>query len=145
MKKKKNEVVIFPSKKSIGFRDWGNEDLLVSIPRVLTLKLLKIKKNKKGGLQFHRKKNECGYILKGKLKIIYQNSSGKLVSRILTEGSSFHIPPKAIHQEQAITDCWIIEASTPHLNDRVRVEKKFKLSSKGYGLPTTNLKEIKII
>ena len=145
MKINKNKVVIFPSKKNLGIRDWGSEDLLVSISKVLTLKLLKIKKNKKGGLQYHRKKNECGYLLKGKLKMIYQNSSGKLVSRILTDGSSFHIPPKAIHQEQAITDCWIIEASTPHLNDRVRVEKKFKLSSKGYGLPTTNLKEIKII
>ena len=32
-----------------------------------------INKNKKGGLQYHHKKNECGYILKGKLKIKFDN------------------------------------------------------------------------
>ncbi len=137
------KVKILKKKLNLGKRDWGEEDLLVLIPKILSLKLLKIKKNKKGGLQYHRKKNECGYILKGKLKLTFQNSKGKLTSKILNKGASFHIPPGAIHQEKALTDCFIIEASTPHFNDRVRVEKKFSLSQ-NHGLPTTSLREIKL-
>ena len=55
----------------------GQEILLVLIPKLLTLKLLIIKKGSKGGLQYHNKKNECGYILSGKLKFIFQNKKGK--------------------------------------------------------------------
>ena len=53
--KKKNQVS-FSKPKTIGKRIWGEEILLNRIPKLLTLKLLRIKKNKKGGLQFHRKK-----------------------------------------------------------------------------------------
>ena len=52
MKKK----IFFPKKKSVGKRSWGKEELLVLIPKVLTLKKLFIKKGNRGGLQFHRKK-----------------------------------------------------------------------------------------
>ena len=43
--------------------------------------------------------------------------------KILKKGDVFHFPPKMIHQEKALTNCKIIEVSTPHFNDRVRVEK----------------------
>lgn len=141
---KKIKTPIFPRVVSVGKRDWGQELLLALIPKVLSLKLLKIKKGKMGGLQYHRKKNECGVILKGRLMVRYQNKSGKLIKKILTKGESFHFPPGAIHQEKAITDCEIIEASSPHFNDRVRVEKKFKIKFSN-GLPSTKLREIKIL
>lgn len=141
---KKIKQPIFPRIVSVGKRDWGQELLLALIPKVLSLKLLKIKKGKMGGLQYHRKKNECGIILKGRLMVRYQNKSGKLIKKILTKGQSFHFPPGAIHQEKAITDCEIIEASSPHFNDRVRVEKKFKIKDSN-GLPSTKLREIKIL
>ncbi len=54
---KNRPKVIFPKKKQLGRRLWGQEVLLTLIPKVLTLKILKIKKGKKGGLQFHHKKN----------------------------------------------------------------------------------------
>ena len=141
MKIKNRPLVNFPNKKKVGKRIWGNEWLLVLIPKVLTLKLLEIKKSNKGGLQFHRKKNECGFILSGKLKVTFQNKSGKLKSKILKKGDSFHFPPGSIHQEEAITNCSIIEASSPHFNDRVRVEKFFNLFT-SKGLPSTKLNEI---
>ena len=46
-----------------------------------------------------------------------------------------------MHQEEALTDCIIIEASTPHFNDRVRSEKDYGLID-GRGLPTTLPDEI---
>ena len=44
MKIKNRPLVNFPNKKKVGKRIWGNEWLLVLIPKVLTLKLLEIKK-----------------------------------------------------------------------------------------------------
>ena len=141
MKKKKiNSKTIFPLTKKIGKRDWGSEYLLALIPKILSLKKLIIKKGKKGGLQYHRLKNECGYLLKGKLLIRYVGKNKKLKKKILTKGSVFHFPPNFIHQEEALTDCEIIEASSPHFNDRVRVDKYFGL--KEQGLPTTKRKEV---
>ena len=137
---KKNINKIFPKKKSLGKRNWGSEDLLVLIPKVLSLKKIQIKKGKKGGLQFHRLKNECGYLLKGKLLVRYLGKHGKFTKKILKKGNVFHFPPNFIHQEEALTNCEIIEASSPHFNDRVRVEKLFGL--KEFGLPTTKKKEI---
>jgi mannose-6-phosphate isomerase len=139
--KKKHINVRFPKKKFLGKRLWGKEIILSIIPKVLSLKLLVLKKNKKGGLQYHHKKNECGYVLSGKLLIRYDKGNGKLSKKILKTGDVFHFPPGAVHQEEAITECKIIEASTPHFNDRVRVEKFYKLSSEK-GLPTTLRKNV---
>ena len=140
MKSKKNKVT-FPKSKSVGKRDWGKEELLVLISKVLSLKLLTLKKGHKGGLQYHHKKNECGYLLSGKLKIRYDDGNGKLRQKILNKGQSFHFPPGSIHQEEAIETCKIIEASTPHFNDRVRVEKKYNLKL-NKGLPSTKISEV---
>ena len=138
---KKKFKNIFPKARSIGKRDWGKEDLLVLIPKLLSLKLLLIKKGKRGGLQYHHKKNECGYIVSGKLKITFDLGNKKLKSKILTTGDCFNFPQGFVHQEEAITNCEIIEASTPHFNDRVRVEKKYGLE-KSSGLRSTLKKDV---
>ena len=137
----KKIMVKFPKRKKVGKRDWGQEILLALIPKKISLKILKINKGKKGGLQYHRKKNECGMIISGKLLVRYENSKGKLSKKILKKGDVFHFPPGSIHQEEAITNCEMIEASTPHFNDRVRVEKKFGINF-SKGLKSTKINEI---
>ena len=139
--KRKINKVLFPKEKDLGKRIWGKEKLLAHIPKILTLKRLEIKKGQKDGLQYHRKKNECGYLLSGKLIVRYDKGNGKLVKKILKAGSIFHFPPGAVHQEEALSNCIIIEASTPHFNDRVRVEKKYGIFY-NKGLPTTLKKDI---
>ncbi len=137
----KNKKVIFPKKIKIGKRNWGSEELIALISKKISLKLIKIKKGKKGGLQYHHKKEECGYILSGKLLIRYDNGFGKLKQKIIKKGDTFYFPKGSVHQEEAISDVQIIEASTPYFNDRVRVEEKYGLSSNG-GLPSTKLKDV---
>lgn len=140
MKSKINKVQ-FPKITNIGKRNWGKENLLVLIPKKISLKLLEIKKGKKGGLQYHHKKEECGFIISGKLLVRYDNGKGKLLKKILKKGQSFHFPPGAVHQEEALTNVRIIEASTPYFNDRVRVEKKYNLQPEK-GLPSTKKKDV---
>ena len=92
MKKKKNKV-IFPKSTIIGSRNWGREKVLVIIPKVLSLKLLQMTKGKKGGLQYHRKKNECGYVLSGKLKIRFDNGNGNFMkNRIIVSDLGSSLP-----------------------------------------------------
>ena len=57
-----NKSLIFPKSKSVGKR-LCKEMLLALVSKKYSFKLLEIKKGKKGGLQYHRKKNECGYII----------------------------------------------------------------------------------
>ena len=135
---------IFPKVKNLGPREWGKELILAHIPKKLTLKRLIIEKNKKGGLQYHHKKNECGLIIKRKLKVKFDLGDGTLRYKILKKGDRFHFPPGLVHQEIAITKCEIIEASTPHFNDRVRVEKKYGYNLEK-GLPSTSAKQVKFL
>ena len=139
--KKKHINVKFPIKKNLVKRTWGKEILLSLIPKILSLKLLKLKKGKKGGLQYHHKKNECGYILSGRLIVRFDKGRGKLNKKVLKAGDAFHFPPGSVHQEEALTDCQIIEASTPHFNDRVRVEEEYGLCAED-GLPSTQKNKI---
>lgn len=137
----KKKIALFPKKIKVGKRNWGEEILCALIPKKISLKILKIKKGKKGGLQYHRKKSECGILISGKLLIRYEGNSGKLKKKIINKGETFYFPPGSVHQEEAVTDCEIIEVSTPHFNDRVRVEKKYNLEDTE-GLPTTEKDEI---
>ena len=67
-----------------------------------------------------------------------------LKKKVLKKGDAFHFPPGSIHQELAITNCTIVEASTPHFNDRVRVEKRYGIEEPK-GLKTTKISDIKFI
>ena len=72
----------------------------------------------------------------------YDDGSKKLKKKILKKGQFFHFKPYGVHQEIALTDCIILEASSPHFNDRVRVEDLYGLKN-GKGLPTTLVKHIR--
>ena len=134
---------LFPSPELVGERPWGREELLVLISEQFMLKKLLIKAGNKGGLQFHQLKNECGILISGELLVRFDPGSGELEERVLNAGDCFHFPPGSVHQEEAITDCVIIEASSTHFNDRVRVEHLYGLPNDG-GLPTTHLNDIEI-
>ena len=132
---------LFPQPESVGPRDWGSEDLLFVSPGKFMLKKLFLKAGAKGGLQYHRLKDEGGYLLSGKMIIRYDDGAGGLDERVIEAGDSFYFPPGVVHQEEALSDCYIIEASTPHFNDRVRCEKNYGLENTS-GLPTTSMKDI---
>lgn len=104
-------------------------------------KILTMRRGAKGGLQYHREKDEAGYILTGELLVRYEEN-GQLVEKLLHRGQTVHFPPGVVHQEEALTDCVIIEFSNVVFNDRVRVEEQFGLPT-GTGLPTTMRQEVR--
>ena len=139
--KTKHQHVIFTKPQDVGARNWGKEELLVLVSKKFMLKKLSINSGSKGGLQYHRKKNECGILISGKLLVRYDRGDGVLNEKTLLPGDCFHFPPGVIHQEEAIEDCVIIEASTPHFNDRVRVEEEYGIEAEE-GLPSTEMSDI---
>jgi mannose-6-phosphate isomerase-like protein (cupin superfamily) len=133
--------VRFFEPEDLGPRDWGKETLVGHGPGLYTGKILEMRAGAKGGLQRHHLKNECGYIVQGTLIFRYDPGDGTLREKTLKAGDCVHIPPGAVHQEEAVTDCVIFEVSTPHFNDRVRMEKHYGLECEG-GLPSTSLDEV---
>ena len=132
---------LFSKPQSAGERIWGKEEILESSSKKWMLKRLFMKAGAKGGLQYHRLKDEGGILISGKLIVRYPDKNNNLKERVINAGESFHFPPFCIHQEEAITDCLIIEVTTPHLNDRVRIEKEFGQNVID-GLPSTNYNDI---
>jgi mannose-6-phosphate isomerase len=138
-----SSVTKFPICESVGKRDWGEEILLVLANGKYSMKELRIKAGQKGGLQYHHQKDEASYMVSGEMIIRYENEEGELVERTVGPGEWFHFPTGSVHQEEAITDVVRIEVSTPHFNDRVRVEHDFGLLEDG-GLPTTNIDDVEL-
>ena len=135
------EEVVFPKPEDLGPRIWGVETLLALVPQKYSVKRLEVKAGHKGGLQFHRLKDEVAVMISGQMIVRFDGGSGVLQERIVGPGEVIHFPPGLVHQEEAITDCVLIEASTPHFNDRVRMEESYGVESSG-GLPTTELSDI---
>ena len=131
----------FPKPKDLGDRPWGMETLLCHVQKKFIMKKLYVKKGCKGGLQYHRFKDEAGILLSGSMKIRYDDGNGGLIEKTVNPGDVFHFSAGVVHQEEALEDCVIIEASTPIFNDRVRMEREYGLGDPD-GMPTTSIAEI---
>ena len=140
--KQEHVNVDFFQPESVGERDWGEEILVALSPGKYSGKVLKMKAGHVGGLQFHHMKDESAYIVSGELRFYFDKGDGKLDSRILKAGDCVRIPPGAIHREEAITDVVIFETSTPHFNDRCRVEERYGEPTNEGGLPSTTSEEV---
>jgi|SRR3989344_4110622 len=143
MTEKKHVTVEFFTPKDVGPRLWGREILIAHVPGLYTGKLLLYNKGAKGGLQKHHLKNECGYVYSGEMMLRYDAGNGKITEKVLKAGDAIHIPPGAVHQEEALTDdLVVIEISTPHFNDRVRMEPQYGQEIPPGGLPSTKLEDV---
>jgi mannose-6-phosphate isomerase len=102
-------------------KPWGYEVIWAENPKYLG-KILNIMAGKRLSLQYHKIKDETILVKKGTMKLEFGNSKTGLQEIEMNEGDSFHIVPGLLHRMAAVTDCEIIEVSTPEFNDIVRVE-----------------------
>jgi quercetin dioxygenase-like cupin family protein len=63
-------------------------------------------------------------VLRGEL-ILRTKEGDTLVSRPFRAGETAHIPPRLVHQIEAVVDSDVLEASTPELDDLVRLEDRY--------------------
>lgn len=123
--------------RDMGERTWGSELLVIDTPHYIG-KVLRMRAGEAGGLQAHAEKDEASYLFSGMAWVYTDTGDGELKKFGWTAGSAIHIPPGAVHKVEAIEDCVIFEASTPHFNDRIRLEEQYGRTDTE-GLPTTGV------
>ena len=104
-------------------KPWGFELVWARTDRYVG-KILHVKAGHILSLQYHNLKDETMYVLRGEL-ILRTRPGAELESRAFKAGESVHIPPKLVHQIEAVVDSDVLEASTPELDDLVRLQDRY--------------------
>ena len=105
-------------------KPWGYELIFAHTERYVG-KLLHINPGEALSLQYHELKDETFFVVHGEIDLEVEEE-GRLVSRPLTEGESYHVSPTVRHRMVAgARGCRLCEVSTPELEDVVRVEDRY--------------------
>jgi mannose-6-phosphate isomerase len=105
-------------------KPWGHELIWAHTDRYVG-KILHVKAGHALSLQYHEKKDETIHLLRGRMKFFAGPSREELREVPLEEGQSFHVTPGTVHRMEAVTDVDILEASTAHLGDVVRLDDRY--------------------
>ncbi len=105
-------------------KPWGYERLW-ALNRHYAGKVLFIRAGESLSLQYHRTKDETIRISSGRMRFRAGPRPDAMESFLLEPGMTYAIPPGLVHQMEALDDCTVIEVSTPHLTDVVRLEDRY--------------------
>jgi mannose-6-phosphate isomerase-like protein (cupin superfamily) len=106
-------------------KPWGHE-LLWALTDTYVGKILFVRAGESLSLQFHRDKDEAWYFQSGRAKVEIGAVGEAVLSReIVGPGAAFHLAPGTVHRVAALEDTTILEVSTPHLDDVVRLEDRY--------------------
>ena len=106
-------------------KPWGREILIEKNDKYV-VKQLEMTKGHRCSLQYHEKKTETFYVVKGLLKVLIGDKVESLTERVFKPGEALTLLPFKIHRMEAIEDCVYLEASTIELDDVVRLKDDYK-------------------
>jgi quercetin dioxygenase-like cupin family protein len=104
-------------------KPWGHELIWAHTEKYVG-KVLHITAGNALSLQYHRLKDETIHLLTGSMRFEYDRGEGRKETT-LRPGDSVRIQPGMVHRMVALTDCDVLEASTPELEDVVRLEDRY--------------------
>ena len=106
-------------------KPWGYELIWAETEHYVG-KLLFVQAGESLSLQFHRVKDEAWLVQEGRAKLEL-GSAGDAVLReeVVAAGATFHFRPGTVHRVTALEDTTILEVSTAHLDDVVRLEDRY--------------------
>jgi mannose-6-phosphate isomerase len=104
-------------------KPWGYELIWARTERYVG-KLLHVRAGHVLSLQYHNVKDETMHVLRGEL-LLRTQPGATLEERRFRAGETVHIPPRLIHQIEAVEDSDVLEASTPELDDLVRIQDRY--------------------
>jgi quercetin dioxygenase-like cupin family protein len=105
-------------------KPWGHEIWWAATDQYVG-KILHVNKGHRLSLQYHEKKDETSYVLSGRLILVQGESEDSLTERTVSVGDVWHNAPGVIHTIEALEDADVLEASTPHLDDVVRIRDNY--------------------
>ncbi|MBM3184193.1 MAG: hypothetical protein FJZ64_02690 [Chlamydiae bacterium] len=112
-------------------KPWGHELWFNGQHLQYCLKEVMLKKGQRTSLQYHNYKEETNLLISGNANLIYKADPSSLNDDVqphhlgshpLSAITVIHISPGHLHRLEAVTDLFLYEASTPHLDDVIRVQ-----------------------
>jgi mannose-6-phosphate isomerase-like protein (cupin superfamily) len=104
-------------------KPWGFELIWAHTEKYVG-KILHISAGHSLSLQYHRVKDETIHLLSGAMRLEWDRGEGRRET-VLRPGESVRIVPGMVHRMVALSDCDVLEASTPELQDVVRLEDRY--------------------
>ena len=108
-------------------KPWGYEKI-IEFNNKYMVKELFMKKGNQCSLQYHNKKIETIYVLDGELEIIKGSifkSAEQLSKENFKKGDFITLHSGEVHRMRAKTDSLYLEASTPEMDDVIRLKDDY--------------------
>lgn len=134
-------------------KPWGHETIWARTDRYVG-KILHIRAGHALSVQYHEVKDETVYLLRGEMRYWVGESGGDrpaatggaaqarplatgetpaagkqpipaMTDVHLRVGDAYRITPHTIHYMEAVTDCEVLEVSTPEIDDVVRLKDRY--------------------
>jgi len=109
---------------SIIEKPWGKEEVLEINDRYM-VKRLTMHKGHRCSLQYHQKKKETIYVLQGQLRVLTGSGPQELSPQVYGPHQNITIEPGILHRMEAVEDCVYLEASTPEMEDVIRIQDDY--------------------
>ncbi len=106
-------------------KPWGYEIHWVPADAPYMGKILHINAGARLSLQIHDEKQESWLLISGEAKVIWENNRGKLTETVLKPGVGYSTSVGQKHRLVGVTDCDIIEVSTPEKGTTWRLEDDY--------------------
>lgn len=106
-------------------KPWGYELHWVREGAPYMGKIMHINAGTQLSLQVHDEKEESYFMMSGRAKLMWQDPSGKMVETEMQPGFGYSTQVGQKHRLIGITDCDVIEASTPEKGTTWRLEDDY--------------------
>ena len=106
-------------------KPWGYELHWVPADAPYMGKLIHINAGARLSLQLHDEKQESWLLIAGQAAVMWENSAGEMVQTALQMGQGYSTKLGQRHRLIGVTDCDIIEVSTPELGTTWRLEDDY--------------------
>ncbi len=106
-------------------KPWGYELHWVPEDAPYMGKLLHINKGARLSLQIHDEKQESWFLMNGEAAVIWDNNKGELIQTDLQKGKGYSTKVGQRHRLVGLSDCDILEVSTPEAGTTWRLEDDY--------------------
>jgi mannose-6-phosphate isomerase len=88
-------------------------------------KLLFVRAGESLSLQYHERKDESWLVQEGRARLELGEVGGEREELEIGPGDAFRFRPRTVHRVTALEDTLVVEVSTPHLADVVRLDDSY--------------------
>jgi mannose-6-phosphate isomerase len=88
-------------------------------------KLLFVRAGESLSLQYHEVKDESWLVQEGRARLELGEAGGELETFEIAPGDAYRLRPGTVHRMTAVEDTLVVEVSTNHLTDVVRLEDRY--------------------